>query len=310
MSENLQKKYQFYLSSLPEDHLFKDIWLRNKDMITGGLAEFGKRDSLFYTSCQLVAVVLSGDEPDFNRMMQGLSAEKYAPGMYPRHPDEFDTSKDPYFPLVLALLLAAKRWPDNPHARPSLDEIIESIRRSGYTILNPDGSPSSHGDMKPFKPIFRAIEGKTSFGFWFNLLISPLFSRVLNAIRKSYYNNFMIAMQYLIFHYCIDGKFSRSMLRNSANRFANNNRNNPFFLMVRDLISSEKASRAQVEDILNEFPDDHLPNDLDPITHSDMIWVRDPRDWSKPKSKLEREYTGVDFMLLYQFYREHYLASS
>ncbi len=310
MSQELHKKYLNYLSLLPNDHLFQEIWLRNKDMINGGLAEFGKRDSLFYTSCQLTAAVLADDKTLFEKILNGLREEKYAPGMYPRHPDEFDTSKDPYFPLVLALVLATKHWPQDELARETLREIIDSIRASGYTIINPDGQPSSHGDMKPFKPIFKAIEGKQSFGFWFNLMISPAFSSVINRLRKSYYNNFMIAMQYLIFHYCISGGLQRRFLRHSVSRFARSNRNNPFFLMVCDLICSETKFRAQVEEILNEFPAEHLPNDLDPITHSDMLWVRDPRDWPKPKEKLEREYTGVDFMLLYQFYRAHYLSAT
>jgi hypothetical protein len=62
-----------------------------------------------------------------------------------------------------------------------------------------------------------------------------------------------------------------------------------------------------VEKILEIFSPEHLPNDLDEIAHSDVLWQRDPRNWEKDKAALVHEYAGIDYMVLYQFYERFYV---
>jgi len=307
MDENLEVKYYQYKTWLKERHLFDNIWVRNWDVKNNDFHWFGKRDSLFYTSIYLTALALEKNEGEYIDLLKALNETRYAKGMYPRHTGEYDTSKDPYYTLIMALAYGIKMFPNNSIIAETLDEIIQGVRENNYKLKNPDGKETKHGGMSAFKPIFACIEKQFSLLYWLTVWVSPTISYLINRARKSYYNNFMFASQFLIYHLYIDKNRARETLKSSANKFAEINKNHPYFLMVRDVICNERKHQAEVEKILETFPEKHLPNDLDPITHSDMMWHRDPRDWASAKSKLEREYSGIDYMNLYQFYRMHYV---
>lgn len=314
MIEEFQSRYEHYKAWIKQRHLFEDTWVRNWDMQKNQLAGFGKRDSLFYTTIYLTALALEENEPEFNEILNGLNNASYAKGMYPRHPGEFDVSKDPYHTLLLALTYGKKLFPNNSLISHTITNIIEGIRENNYKLQNPPdykgGGPTTHGNMVTIKPLLDVIEGNVPFTFYFSLGASPFYSWMINMAHKAYYNNFMTACIYLIFHLYLKKGLARSMLKLSAKGFANVNYNNPFFDMIRDLLCGDKANQAEIEAILHKFPTDHLPQDLDHITHSDMMWQRDPRDWPKDKQKQEHEYSGADFMILFQFYRQFYVEDN
>lgn len=308
MVEKLEEKYQQYKAWLKERHVFEDTWIRNWDVPGKKLHWFGKKDSLFYTTIYLTALALEKNENEYIALLEALNQTKHAKGMYPRHSGEFDTSKDHYYTLLVALVYGRLRFPNNSLIQATLDEIIQAVRENKYKLKNPDGTNSKHGGMTFFKPIFACIEKKLSFFYWLTLWGSPTLSYMLNCAHKSYYNNFMFASQFLIYHLYINGGRARKTLKSSVKRFTKINEKHPYFLMVRDVIYNEKKYQSEVENILQIFPDDHLPNDRDHITHSDMMWSRDPRDWGEEKTGPElREYSGIDYMNLYQFYLSHYM---
>lgn len=143
--------------------------------------------------------------------------------------------------------------------------------------------------------------------YFLSLLGFPAYSFLLNILRRSYFNNFMVANEYLMFESCTGNGFSRWFLKQSARVFALVNRNNPYFLMLRDLIAGSDKFRTDVQKILETFPDSHLPNESDHITNSDILWQIDPRDWETPNTQFTHEFAGADFLILYRLYVKHYL---
>lgn len=309
MSQDLEAKYHNYKRWLRERHLDDQTWVLNWDLQKNQFAEFGTGDSLFFTGILLTALAIEKNAEEFNALLQAVNRQKFAKGMYPRYTEKFSTSKDQYYPLILALVYATLTFPDNALAKDTLREIVEAVKENGYALKNPDGTETTYGDMRGFKPIFGLIEGKASLGYYLSLGVLPGYSAIIYVSEKSYYNNFLIGCQYLMYHLFVRNNFERWSLQRSIKRFAGINKNNPFFLMVSDLICRSKSHQAEVEKILEIFSAEHLPNDLDEIAHSDVLWQRDPRNWATAKPALVHEYAGIDYMVLYQFYGRFYVAS-
>jgi len=306
MAHNLESKYRNYKTWLKQRHLDDGTWVLNWDLRQNQFAEFGKGDSLFFTAIYLTALAVEGNQEEFAALLSALNKQKYAKGMYPRYRERFDTSKDPYYPLMLALVCGMFAFPQNSLAKESLDDIIHALMENDYRLKNPDGSETTHGDMGAFRPIIACIQGRSSLKYFISLGIMPAYSFILHLVRRSYFNNFMIASQYLIYDICTRGMLARGLLKLSVQGFASVNRRNPYFLMIRDRIAGSRKHQAKVEQILEFFPDDHLPNEGDHITNSDVLWQIDPRDWETPNTEFIHEYSGADYMVLYQFYKKHY----
>ena len=113
MSDELESKYRNYKTWLYERHLDSGTWVLNWDLKQGRLADFGKGDSLFYTTILLAALALEGNEEQFVTHIRALNQECFAQGMYPRYHAMFDTSKDPYHTFILALLYGRATFPQN-----------------------------------------------------------------------------------------------------------------------------------------------------------------------------------------------------
>ena len=128
-------------------------------------------------------------------------------------------------------------------------------------------------------------------------------------LEGRYFNLFIIAAQYLMYHLLVKNGFSRSALKLSVKSFAAIEKQNPYFLMISDLIHNTQKHRAAVEEILAAFPKTHLPNDEEPIAHQDVLWQRDPAGWKNSNPQVRFQYSGIDFMVMYQFYAKHYLKS-
>lgn len=308
MSAELAAKYANYKKWLRQRHLENETWVLNWDLQQNQFAEFGKGDALFFTSIFLVALVLEKNEAEAEAALRAVNAQKYAPGMYPRYYHKFNTSKDQYYPLLAALIYGHLLCPGNALIKETLHEIIQTVAGNDYKIKNPDGSNSESGDMNGFRPIFAMVEGHSTFSYFLSMWLAPNYSATINLAEKSYFNNFMLAWHYLMCHVYATGFIKRWLLKKSAGAFAERNANNPFFLMVRDLISGSKEHQAEVEKILRVFSGEHLPNDKDDLAHSDVLWQRDPRNWATPKPELRHEYAGIDYMILYQFYARYYLG--
>jgi hypothetical protein len=308
MNQDLETKYHNYKKWLRERHLDHQTWVLNWDLRQNRFADFGTGDALFFTGIFLTALAIEKNAAEFIALLQALNRQKFAKGMYPRYPDLFNTSKDQYYPLILALVYGTLTFPDQPLIKETLREILEAVRENGYQLKNPDRTDTAHGDMSGFKPIFGLLEGRASLFYYLSLGLLPGISVAIYLADKSYYNNFMIGCQYLMYHLFVKNNIERWSLQRSIKGFAGINKNNPFFLMVHDLIFRSRKYQAQVEGILETFSESHLPNDLDPIAHSDVLWQRDPRDWANAKAELVHEYAGIDYMVLYQFYKKFYLT--
>jgi len=308
MNQAFETKYHNYKKWLRERHLQDGTWVLNWDLQQNQFAEFGKGDALFFTGILLTALAIERNEAEYVALLQAVNRHKFTPGMYPRYPGKFSTSKDQYYPLILALVYGTLLFPGQALARETLREIIDAVRANNHRLKNPDGTETRHGDMNGFKPVFNLIEGRASFNYYLSLGVLPGLSAAVNAAEKSYYNNFMIGCHYLLYHLFVKNNFERKALQWSSRRFAGVNKNNPFFLMVRDLICRNREHQAEVEKILAIFTDAHLPNDKDDIAHSDVLWQRDPRNWPNAKAELVHEYAGIDYMLLHQFYAKFYLG--
>ncbi|MGH7491627.1 MAG: hypothetical protein ACREOO_04460 [bacterium] len=308
MNRALETKYHNYKKWLRDRHLDNQTWVLNWDLRQNQVAEFGKGDALFFSGILLAALAIEKNEAEYIALLQALNRQKFAPGMYPRYPDKFNTSKDQYYPLILALVYGTLTFPEQPLVQETLRELVQAVKEKGYQLKNPDGTNTPHGDMSGFRPIFSLIEGRASLRYYLSLGILPGVSAAIYVADKSYYNNFMIGCQYLMYHLFVKNNFERWSLQRSVKGFAGINKNNPFFLMVRDLILRSREHQDQVEEILATFSEAHLPNDLDPIAHSDVLWQRDPRDWANANTDLVHEYAGIDYMILYQFYTKFYLT--
>ena len=306
MSDELESKYRSYKTWLYERHLDSGTWVLNRDLKQNQLADFGKGDSLFYTTILLAALALEGNEEQFVTLLKALNQESFAQGMYPRYHAMFDTSKDPYHTFILALLYGRAAFPNNSDVSKALAGMINGITVSNYTLKNPDGTQTKNGDMTGLKPVFDRIAGLTSPDYFLSLLAFPVYSFILNIFRRSYFNNFMVANEYLMLESCTPSGAARWFLRQSARAFAFVNRDNPYFLMLRDIIVGSETFKPQVQKILETFPDSHLPNESDRITNSDVLWQIDPRDWETPNTEFTHEFAGVDFLILYRLYVTHY----
>jgi hypothetical protein len=227
--------------------------------------------------------------------------------MYPRYRETFDTSKDPYYQLLLGLVYGRRSFPQNSLIEETLDEIIEAVRGNLYYLKNPDGSRTTYGNMIGFIPIFRSIKGIRAYSYYFALVLFPVYAFIRQFFYDAkYFNLLMMASHYLIYHLHRKGSRERAFLRLSINLFALVEKKNPYFLMIRDLINGSRTHRREVENILMSFPETHLPDDEEPLAHLDVLWQRDPRTWKNRLSQLRYEYSGVDYLLLYQFYLMHY----
>ena len=308
MGPDLQTKYVIYKTLLRKNHLDSDTWVLNWDITQNKFADFGIGDSLFYTTIYLTALALEKNEPEFTSLLTALNQHRYAKGMYPRYRNVFGVSKDPYYTLILGLVYGTQTFKGNLVVSESLNEIIEGVQANEYHLKDPDGKNTEQGDMSDFKPVFAAIKGENPFDFWLSLWFSPAYSALINLARRSYFNNFMIANRYLILNACMKGTFARLLLTQSAKAFASVNDNNPYFLMVRDIVTGSRNSQNEVEKILGTFPEDHLPNEGDRITNSDVLWQIDPRDWETPNAQFKLEFSGIDYMILYQLYNNHYIS--
>jgi hypothetical protein len=306
--DELAAKYQNYKEWLLGRHFDNTTWVLNWDLRKGSFAEFGKGESLFYTSIFLTALALEGNEPQYTALLTALNEEKYAPGMYPRYRQTFDTSKDPYYQFILALVYGQLVFPQNLLIQTTIADIINAIRANRYRLKNPDGSSTTYGSMIGFIPLFRCIEGKHPLFYYLALLIFPLYAFIRKILlRENYYNLLMMGSHYLIYHLNKRFGVDRWFLKISVMVFAFIERKNPFFLMMRDLIFGSRKYIRKVENILKIFPGERLPNDEEPIAHLDVLWQRDPAIWRNYQSRLRYEYSGVDFMILYQFYRRFYV---
>ncbi len=308
MSAELASKYSNYKKWLRRRHLDNDTWVLNWDLQQNQFAEFGNGDSLFSTAIFLTALMLEKNEAEAGALLRAVNTQKYSQGMYPRYYDKFNTSKDQYYPFLTALIYGHLLFPKNALFKETLHEIIQAVKGHNYNLKNPDGSNSEHGDMNGFRSIFAMVEGRPTSSFFLSMWISPNYSSVINLAERSYFNNFMMACHYLMCHVYATGFIKRWCLKKSVGSFAKRNSNNPFILMVRDLIFGDKQYQTEVENILRIFSAEHLPNDKDDLAHSDVLWQRDPRNWPNPKVELRHEYAGIDYMILYQFYERYYLG--
>lgn len=307
LHEDLENKYQNYKKWLRERHWDDFIWVLNWDLRKKEFAEYGKGDSLFYTGIYLTALALEKNEAEFIALLKVLNKQKYNKGMYPRYRNTFDTSKDPYYQLVLALVYGSLSFPGNSLVKKTLREIIGAVRENRYYIKDPDGRKTTYGNMIGFIPIFRSIENKAFDLSYLALLSMPVYTLLRRFIQGDhYYNLMMVASHYLIYHPLKKNPADRRVLKWSASVFAFKERKNPYFLMVRDLIGGSQIHRAAVENILRQFPGSRLPNDEEPLAHLDVLWQRDPIHWENHKSQWRYEYSGIDYMILYQFYVRHY----
>jgi hypothetical protein len=308
IQDELAAKYQNYKQWLWERHFDSRTWVLNWDLRIGSFAEFGKGEGLFYSAIFLSALALEGNESEYTALLSALNKEKYAPGMYPRYRQTFDTSKDPYYQFILALVYGQLVFPQNLLIQTTIAEIIDAIRANDYQLKNPDGSGTTYGSMIGFIPVFRCLEGKYPLFYYLSLLIFPLYAFIRKILlRKNYYNLLMMVSHYLIYHLHKRFGVERWFLKISVMVFAFVERRNPFFLMVRDLIFGSQKYLRKVENILKVFPGDRLPNDEEPIAHLDVLWQRDPAIWRNHEPSRRYEYSGVDYMILYQFYRRHYV---
>ncbi len=306
MSDELESKYRQYKALLYQRHLDSGTWVLNWDLQRNQPADFGKGDSLFYTSILLAALALEENEEQFLALVNALNQQSFARGMYPRYTGTFDTSKDPYHTLILALLYGSIAFPQNTTVRETLSDIIQGVRDNRYSLKNPDGSPTRDGDMSGLRPVFDLVGGRSSPLYFLSMLVFPLYSFILNISRRSYFNNFMVANEYLMLECCVKNGAARWCLKQSAKLFSLVNRNNPYILMLRDLILGSDRFEQDVSRILQTFPDSHLPNEADRITNSDVLWQIDPRDWDTPNAQNTHEFSGVDYLILYQLYSRHY----
>jgi len=306
MSEDLGSKYVQYKTLLYQRHLDSGTWVLNRDLQKNQFADFGKGDSLFYTTILLAALALENNKPDYLTLLKSLNEQSFSPGMYPRYRDMFDTSKDPYHTFILALLYGMASFPGNLYIRQTLSGLVDGVRKHDYHLVNPDGSKTLNGDMSGLKPVFGRIEGSTSPGYFLSLLVFPAYSFLLNLFRRSYFNNFMIANEYLMLESCTPVGIPRWCLKGSVRMFSLVNRDNPYALMLRDIVAGSGKHEPQVRAILQTFPGTHLPNEGDRVTNSDVLWQIDPRDWQTPNSQCVYEFAGVDFLILYRLYVKHY----
>jgi hypothetical protein len=306
--QNLETKYYNYKTWLRQRHLDRSTWVLNWDLQKNAPAELGKGDSFFYTSIFLSALALEGNEAEFTALLSAINRTSYAKGMYPRYWNTFDVSKDPYYQFLLALVYARRAFPENYLVKETLENLIEGIEQNGYYLKNPDGSETTHGGVQAFRAIFATIRGNASPEFYVSLFTLPLSSLALNTARHNYYNNFMYAAQYLIYGETVKGGAARRLLKHSAAIFAKINNNNPYMLMIADIILDKQKYRSRVENILDMFPSNHLPNESDSITNSDVLWQHDPRDWENKNASTIQEFAGVDYLILFQLYRQHYIG--
>ena len=79
--------------------------------------------------------------------------------------------------------------------------------------------------------------------------------------------------------------------------------------MIRDILTNEKKHQAAVEAIMARFPVDNLPNDEEPLAHLDVLWQRNPDLWENTDPRIGYEYPGIDFMVMYRLYEQHYLSN-
>lgn len=303
---SLERKYTDYKTWLVERHLDDGTWVLNRDVPHDRFADYGTGDSLYYTCLFLTALAVERNEPEFTARLTALNAASYAKGMYPRYRDRFDTSKDPYVMLFLALAYARDAFPDNTLVRNTLSAVTDGVREQGYQLKNPDGSATPHGQLDDLRPVMDALNGTITVAYYTTLFGAPVYSRVINTARRSYFNNLMLAGQYLVYHLCTRGGLARFTLSQSTRAFASVNSDNPFMLMLRDMIVGSRTHEVQIAAILERFPSDHLPSEWDHITNSDVLWQIDPRDWETPNQGNVHEYSGVDYLILYQFYKRHY----
>lgn len=133
MSDELESKYRNYKSWLNQRHLDSGTWVLNWDLKQNQFADFGKGDSLFYTTILLAALALEGNEQEFVTLLGALNQQSFAPGMYPRYHGMFDTSKDPYHTFILALLYGRIAFPENSEVTQTLAGIIDGVKASNYT---------------------------------------------------------------------------------------------------------------------------------------------------------------------------------
>ncbi len=317
--EALEQQYQQYKTWLKERHLDAETWVLNWDIKQEAFAEYGIGDSLFYTGIYLTALALEKNEAEFTAILEKLNQHKYLPGMYPRYPNTFKTSKDPYFQLVLALVYAGEAFPNNTLLKETLDEIVINLKANKFRLReHPDicqettGSSdcnTRHGNLLELKPIVAAMDGKTTLLYYLALLGLPAYTLFRKLfIKGKYFNLFMFAAQYLMYHLLVKGSISRGLLKLSVKTFATIEKRNPYFLMICDLIAGKQKHRSAVEEILAAFPQTHLPNDEEPIAHQDVLWQRDPESWPNSEPQVRFEYSGIDFMVMWRFYMRHYLG--